>query len=135
MRRFMVAAAVLLGVRLVAAPPQAPSPQTLASSIAQALADPVLARALVSVRIDVLADPARGIPESTLYARDQGKLAMPASNMKLVTLAVAADRLGWTFEYDTRLEAVGTIANGALDGDLIVVGGGDPSIAGQDYGQ
>lgn len=111
---------------------QAPS---LQASIDQALSDPVLARALVSVRVDVLPDPARGIAESTLYAHDEGKLAMPASNMKLVTLAVAAERLGWTFEYDTRLEALGTIADGALDGDLVVVGGGDPSITGQDYGQ
>jgi serine-type D-Ala-D-Ala carboxypeptidase/endopeptidase (penicillin-binding protein 4) len=59
---------------------------------------------------------------------------MPASNMKLVTLAVAADRLGWGFQYDTRLEAVGRTDNGALEGDLVVTGGGDPSITGQDFG-
>ena len=111
------------------------STPSVQSSIDQALADPILARAFVGIRIDVLPDAARGISESTLYARDNGKLAMPASNMKLVTLAVAAERLGWTFAYDTRLEAIGTIAGGTLDGDLIVVGGGDPSIAGQDYGQ
>jgi D-alanyl-D-alanine carboxypeptidase/D-alanyl-D-alanine-endopeptidase (penicillin-binding protein 4) len=132
--------AAIVAAGLVASAFTAPSlqgsrPSSLHASIDQALSDPVLARALVGVRIDVLADAPRGIPDSTLYARDAGKLAMPASNMKLVTLAVAADRLGWSFEYDTRLEAVGSITDGTLDGDLIVVGGGDPSITGQDWGQ
>jgi PBP4 family serine-type D-alanyl-D-alanine carboxypeptidase len=36
--------------------------------------------------------------------------------------------LGWNFKYETRLEAAGTIAGGTLHGDLVVVGGGDPSI-------
>ena len=53
---------------------------------------------------------------------------MPASNMKIVTLAVAAERLGWDFSYETRLLAAGPIAGGVLDGDLVVVGTGDPSI-------
>jgi D-alanyl-D-alanine carboxypeptidase/D-alanyl-D-alanine-endopeptidase (penicillin-binding protein 4) len=110
---------------------QAPSLQT---SLDAVLADPVFARALVGVRIEVLADPDRGVPSSLLYARDSQKLVMPASNMKLVTLAVAADRLGWSFEYDTRLEALGRTDNGVLEGDLVVVGGGDPSITGQDFG-
>jgi D-alanyl-D-alanine carboxypeptidase/D-alanyl-D-alanine-endopeptidase (penicillin-binding protein 4) len=110
---------------------QAPSLQAALDSL---LADPVLARALVGVRIEVLADAARGMSPSVLYARDSQKLVMPASNMKLITLAVAADRLGWSFEYETRLETLGRTDNGALEGDLVVVGGGDPSITGQDFG-
>lgn len=136
-RPLATALAVVAGLaaRVSTAPSLQGSTPSVQAAIDQALSDPVLARALVAVRIDVLPDAARGISESTLYARDNGKLAMPASNMKLVTLAVAAERLGWSFEYDTRLDAIGTIAHGTLDGDLIVVGGGDPSIAGQDYGQ
>src|SRR5262245_6793356 len=38
----------------------------------------------------------------TLYALNPRKLLLPASNMKLVTLAAAAERLGWTFSYETR---------------------------------
>ena len=114
---------------------QAFKPSSLQASLDSFLSDPVLARALVGVRIEVLADSARGIPASVLYTSNNTKLVMPASNMKLVTLAVAAERLGWDFQYDTRLEAAGTIADGTLDGDLIVTGGGDPSIVGQDFGQ
>ena len=53
---------------------------------------------------------------------------MPASNMKIVTLAAAAARLGWDFAYDTQLYAAGPTESGILRGDLIVVGSGDPSI-------
>jgi D-alanyl-D-alanine carboxypeptidase/D-alanyl-D-alanine-endopeptidase (penicillin-binding protein 4) len=63
-----------------------------------------------------------------LYALNPRKLMLPASNMKTVTLAAAAERLGWTFTYTTELYAAGSIDAGVLNGDLIVVGSGDPSI-------
>jgi len=64
----------------------------------------------------------------TLYELNARKLFIPASNMKVVTLAAAAERLGWDFTYQTQLLAAGRIAEGRLDGDLVVVGSGDPSI-------
>jgi D-alanyl-D-alanine carboxypeptidase/D-alanyl-D-alanine-endopeptidase (penicillin-binding protein 4) len=54
--------------------------------------------------------------------------------MKLLTMAVAAERLGWDFTFETRLDATGTVAEGTLTGDLLVVGGGDPSIDAQGGG-
>jgi len=63
-----------------------------------------------------------------LYQLNARKLMMPASTMKIVTLAAAADILGWDFTYETRLAAAGRIDAGTLDGDLLVVGSGDPSI-------
>jgi D-alanyl-D-alanine carboxypeptidase/D-alanyl-D-alanine-endopeptidase (penicillin-binding protein 4) len=85
-------------------------------------ADPVFARALLGIRVESLSTG------EVLYARNSDRHVMPASNMKLVTLSVAAERLGWNFRYETRLEAAGRISDGVLEGDLIVVGGGDPSI-------
>jgi serine-type D-Ala-D-Ala carboxypeptidase/endopeptidase (penicillin-binding protein 4) len=64
----------------------------------------------------------------TLYARNGQKLLMPASSMKTVTLAVAAERLGWDFSFETRLVADGSIDERFLNGDLIVAGQGDPSL-------
>src|SRR5438067_4894039 len=64
----------------------------------------------------------------TLYSLNPGKLLMPGSTLKLMTLAAAAERLGWDYVYDTRLIAAGPIDAGVLDGDLVVVGSGDPSI-------
>jgi serine-type D-Ala-D-Ala carboxypeptidase/endopeptidase (penicillin-binding protein 4) len=53
---------------------------------------------------------------------------MPASNMKILTLAVAAESLGWDYRFSTTLHARGTIAGGVLHGDLIVKSNGDPTI-------
>jgi D-alanyl-D-alanine carboxypeptidase/D-alanyl-D-alanine-endopeptidase (penicillin-binding protein 4) len=64
----------------------------------------------------------------TLYALNSHKLMMPASAMKIVTLAAAAERLGWDFTYETQIFAVGRVEDGVLDGDLLIVGSGDPSI-------
>ena len=66
-----------------------------------------------------------------LYRRNSTKLVMPASNMKIVTLAAAAERLGWDYTFETRLLATSPIENGVISGDLVVVGSGDPSINGR----
>jgi len=63
-----------------------------------------------------------------LYGHDAAKLMMPASNMKVLTLAAAAETLGWEFRYTTTLETSGAIDGGVLHGDLIVRGSGDPTI-------
>ena len=63
-----------------------------------------------------------------LYARNATTLMMPASNMKIVTLAAAAEALGWDYRFKTVLETSGTIEGGVLKGDLIVRGSGDPTI-------
>jgi D-alanyl-D-alanine carboxypeptidase/D-alanyl-D-alanine-endopeptidase (penicillin-binding protein 4) len=64
----------------------------------------------------------------TIYAEGAGRLLVPASSLKVVTLAAAADRLGWDYSYETRLVGSGPIASGVLAGDLTVSGSGDPSI-------
>ena len=53
---------------------------------------------------------------------------MPASNMKILTLATAAEVLGWDARMTTTLEASGPVEDGVLRGDLFVRGGGDPTI-------
>ncbi|HEY7790972.1 MAG TPA: D-alanyl-D-alanine carboxypeptidase/D-alanyl-D-alanine-endopeptidase [Vicinamibacterales bacterium] len=63
-----------------------------------------------------------------LYLRNADKLMLPASNMKILTLAAAVDRLTWHFQYDTRLLATGPIGDGTLHGDLVVIGSGDPTL-------
>ena len=67
-----------------------------------------------------------------IYRLNPTKLVMPASNMKILTLAASADRLGWDYVFETRLFATGPIERGVLRGDLIVVGSGDPTINGRD---
>ena len=63
-----------------------------------------------------------------LYTLNARKLMMPASNMKIVTLAAAAEALGWDYRFQTTLETTAPIEDGVLKGDLIVRGTGDPTI-------
>jgi D-alanyl-D-alanine carboxypeptidase/D-alanyl-D-alanine-endopeptidase (penicillin-binding protein 4) len=65
----------------------------------------------------------------TLYSYNPFKFLVPASNQKVLTAAVAAERLGWDYRFTTRLFGTGAVdADGTLQGDLVVVGDGDPSI-------
>ncbi len=52
----------------------------------------------------------------------------PASAVKALTTFVAMDRLGPNFKWRTALWYKGRIRNGRLKGDLILKGGGDPSL-------
>src|SRR5437870_12856759 len=65
----------------------------------------------------------------TLYSRNAGKLFMPASNQKLLTSAVALTQLGADYRYRTLFVAHGVVADGVLEGDLGVIGRGDPSVS------
>lgn len=52
----------------------------------------------------------------------------PASVTKAVTTLFALEKLGLDYRFVTRVMARGTVANGRLDGDLILAGGGDPGL-------
>ena len=81
----------------------------------------------------------------SLYVEDtdSGKILMsfnpkmsliPASTMKLVTSAVALELLGPEYTFKTTLGYTGSInrRSGRLDGNIIITGGGDPSL-GSEY--
>jgi D-alanyl-D-alanine carboxypeptidase/D-alanyl-D-alanine-endopeptidase (penicillin-binding protein 4) len=90
------------------------------------LANPSLAHGYWGVLVRSLKD------DATLYALNKDKLMLPASNMKIVTLVAAAEKLGWGYRYETLVGTAGSIVDGELRGDLIVVGGGDPSLVAAD---
>lgn len=58
-------------------------------------------------------------------------LFVPASVVKLVSVATAVDAVGWDYRFTTTTLATGPVVDGALRGDLMVVGSGDPSIGGR----
>jgi D-alanyl-D-alanine carboxypeptidase/D-alanyl-D-alanine-endopeptidase (penicillin-binding protein 4) len=74
----------------------------------------------------LIVDPERG---DTLYSRNAGKLFMPASNMKILTSATALAQLGPDYRYRTVFAARGGVSNGTINGDLLVIGRGDPSVS------
>ncbi|MBL3571129.1 D-alanyl-D-alanine carboxypeptidase/D-alanyl-D-alanine-endopeptidase [Rhodovulum sulfidophilum] len=52
----------------------------------------------------------------------------PASVAKSVTALYALDALGPEFRFSTRLIATGPVTGGRLEGDLVLAGGGDPTL-------
>ncbi len=65
----------------------------------------------------------------TLYSHNATKLLIPASNQKLVVSSTMLEQLGPTFRYRTTFAARGAISNGTLNGDLAVIGRGDPTTS------
>ncbi|MEZ5333552.1 MAG: D-alanyl-D-alanine carboxypeptidase [Thermoanaerobaculia bacterium] len=64
----------------------------------------------------------------TVYAFEADRPRIVASNNKLFTSSAALVRLGPGYLLETALLARGSVADGVLDGDLAVVGGGDPHL-------
>ena len=70
----------------------------------------------------------------TLYSLNAGKHFIPASNMKLFSTAFALARLGPEFRFRTTLETHGTLSSeGKLEGDLFLVGRGDPNLSNRNF--
>ncbi|MBV8847581.1 MAG: D-alanyl-D-alanine carboxypeptidase/D-alanyl-D-alanine-endopeptidase [Bryobacterales bacterium] len=62
----------------------------------------------------------------SLYGRNENRLFLPASNLKLFTSALALQKLGPDYRFTTRL-----IRESA--GDIVLAGSGDPSLNGRAY--
>jgi len=60
------------------------------------------------------------------HAADQS--INPASTIKIATSLWALERLGADHRFETRFDALGKVADGVLDGDLVVIGGADPDF-------
>jgi len=63
-----------------------------------------------------------------LVSHQPGKPMNPASTMKLVTTFAGLELLGPDYRWKTEAYAAGAIVDGALQGDLVLKGYGDPKI-------
>src|SRR6266568_4349611 len=105
----------------------ASAPRSLAelrSQIEQITRQPALEPGFFAVKIVSLDTGA------IIYEQNANKFVRPASNMKLYTVAAALDRLTPDFHFITSVYAQDKPdKSGAIKGDLIIYGRGDPSIA------
>ena len=67
------------------------------------------------------------------YKRNEDKLLMPASDLKLFTTAAGLILLGSEYRFSTNLFLRGSLDGSIWRGDLIVQGRGDPTISGRFY--
>jgi D-alanyl-D-alanine carboxypeptidase/D-alanyl-D-alanine-endopeptidase (penicillin-binding protein 4) len=63
-----------------------------------------------------------------VYGRNQRQLFIPASNTKIVVAAVASALLPPNWTVKTSLYADGPVTGGAVNGDLVLYGRGDPTF-------
>ncbi|MGP0097053.1 MAG: D-alanyl-D-alanine carboxypeptidase/D-alanyl-D-alanine-endopeptidase [Terriglobales bacterium] len=129
-RRRMVAQLLFvvgLAVPLLAAPAKPLPNPPLTERIAAILSAPDLARGFWGVEVVSLATG------KTLYAQNADKLFTPASNTKLFTTAAALALIGPDYKFRTTVETTGTLDRyGRLNGDLVLVGHGDPNLSGRE---
>ena len=95
-------------------------------AVAQAVAGDAVAQArLGGMTGYVVAEVATG---RILDQMNPGAPLPPASVAKTLTALYGLERLGPQHRFLTQVMAVGTLAGGRLDGDLVLVGGGDPTL-------
>ncbi len=63
-----------------------------------------------------------------LEAYEPDALLPPASVTKVVTSLYALEALGGAYRFETHLVGTGPLKEGVLDGDLLLIGGGDPLL-------
>ncbi|MFF2626052.1 D-alanyl-D-alanine carboxypeptidase/D-alanyl-D-alanine-endopeptidase [Kitasatospora griseola] len=129
-RRTLPLAAAVLAASLLAVSAQADDPKpadaTLTADLNTLLADPRLASAQAGVEV---LDATTG---EVLFARQPQSLFTPASTLKTVTSTAALDLLGADYRFTTEVRTTGNTYGDTLVGDLVLRGGGDPSLLAQD---
>jgi D-alanyl-D-alanine carboxypeptidase/D-alanyl-D-alanine-endopeptidase (penicillin-binding protein 4) len=126
--RALAALALLLSLQAFGVPAKkAPRKKSsLAAQITSVLAQPHLGSAHWGILVKDLETGA------VIYSLNPEQLFLPASNAKLFTTAAALSMAKADYRFLTSVETESPIdSNGRLQGDLVIVGRGDPNISGR----
>jgi len=97
--------------------------QILQDKISYIISDPNLFNAQIGLYIESIDNG------ETIFASNEHKLFISASNMKIFTTTTALLRFCPGFKYKTKIYSAKSINDGVLQGNLVVKGCGDPTIA------
>lgn len=112
--------AAALGLSLAA---KAAANTDFSSQVEEILSRPALSDASIGIEVRELESGKQ------IYKHDEDLALTPASNQKLLTSTVALSNLGSDFTFDTTVFGTSEIGeDGVLDGDVYIVGSGDPSL-------
>ena len=110
--------ALLVALLALALPVGAALPESVRAELARAGVPPEA--------VGIVVEPVDG--GSALLAFNPDKPMNPASVMKLFTTYAGLDLLGPAFTFKTQFITTAEVRNGELAGDLVIRGGGDPSL-------
>jgi len=129
-RLLVLSACAVLAVAASAAWPARESNDRPSTGVLAARLDAFLAKYDLSAgRLGILISD--GESGRVLYARNENLPLKPASNCKILTTAAAFHYLGREYQYKTLVAQRGPQRGDTLEGDLAIVGSGDPSISGR----
>lgn len=125
--RSMFLAVILGNGCTFAAAPHARAARPAASSLPAAVAGAIAASGLPRQSFGLYAQEVIG--ERVVFALNAEQPYTMASTTKIVTSLAALDLLGPYYRWHTSAYALGTLADGKLVGDLLIVGGGNAQLS------
>jgi D-alanyl-D-alanine carboxypeptidase/D-alanyl-D-alanine-endopeptidase (penicillin-binding protein 4) len=102
-------------------------PARLSQKIQAVLQEPGMKHAVVALSV------LDGVTGKPVFEYNEQMGLAPASTMKVLTAMAALETLGPDYRFETRLDFRGEIRAGILNGDLLIRGGGDPSLGSWRY--
>ncbi len=130
-----LATATATGGERPASRPPVSSSATAAPAVSEAVIDAQWTRAIDGVANGANVSVAVGVGGTIVYERDGNRPRRLASNEKLLTSMAALDIEGPRHRFPTLAAATHRPVDGVLDGDLWLIGGGDPELDTADLGR
>ena len=120
-RVFIIISLVILTALSVFTGPAAYAQQSTKKNIESMISNQIGSQAVVSIC-------ATTVDGRKLVDISSSKMLIPASNMKLISTGTALHKLGPDYRFETTLTYDGEIKDGVLDGNVYIIGGGDPTL-------